>query len=204
MAQYLVTQSLIAAWAYTFDCREDGREDAMQSFLRVLNREPAEPTQAIRNGIAFENTVYGVAAGAEPPTGAWENGVRAVAQMLKGAQIQVRLSRPLQVNGMDFLVYGILDALKAGVIYDVKFKNKSFCNLDLAGSYMESPQHPLYFYLVPEAYDFRYLISDGDDLYIETYHRPEVRSAQEIVGEFIRSIESMGLLPLYKEKWLAK
>ena len=62
----------------------------------------------------------------------------------------------------------------------------------------------MYFYLVPEAYEFRYLVSDGQDLYVEKYHPDECRDIKDIVAEFLDSITSMGLLPLYKEKWLAK
>jgi hypothetical protein len=105
---------------------------------------------------------------------------------------------------MTFLVYGILDALKDGTIYDVKFLNKSLGSTEVYGKYLQSAQHPFYFYLVPEAEEFSYLISDGQDLYIETY-RPEIcRTAAEIIEEFISSITASGHLDLYKEKWLAK
>lgn len=209
MPRYLITQSLIASWAYTFDCREDSQDEAMQDFLRVLRREKGESTEAMLNGIAFENAVYDEATGIQRgPGGPWENGIKAIAGILRGAQIQVKLSRPLEIDGMEFLVYGILDALKAGVIYDVKFRNRKFSNAESDpgeyGKYLDSPQHPLYLYLVPEAYDFQYLLSDGDDLYIETYHRAQVRSAESVVSEFIRSIRDMGVLDLYKENWGAK
>jgi len=98
--------------------------------------------------------------------------------------------------------------LKAGVIYDVKFKSEKFASSESApgvyGKYLSSPQHPLYLYLVPEAREFQYLLSDGDDLYIETYHRDQVRGAGEIIGEFLRSITGSGLLPLYQERWQAR
>ena len=73
--------------------------------------------------------------------------------------------------GTCLLYTSILDALKAGTIYDVKYLNKSMGSAELAWKYLESAQHPAYFYIVPEAHEFKYLVSDGKDLYIEQYPR---------------------------------
>lgn len=203
MNRYLITQSPLSAWKYTYDSYDP--EAAMDDFLRVLNREESKPTEAMLNGIAFEAEVYKAASSA--PRFAhekWESGIQKVAERIRGGQYQVKASRELVVGDMTFLCYGILDCLQAGVISDVKFKSKGFGSLDLAGSYLDSPQHPMYFYLVPEAYEFQYLVSDGDDLYVETYRREDCRSIRAIISEFLQSIKSMGYLELYKEKWLAK
>lgn len=207
MPRYLITQSLVSSWAYMFDCMEGNEDAAKKEFLRVLRREPGEVTDAMRNGIAFENAVYAEAAGAPWDTGGrWESGVKAVATRIRGAQVQVKASRPLMVDGTEFLVYGVLDALRAGTIFDVKFTTAKggLRSNDFYGKYLNSPQHPFYFHIVPEALDFKYLLSDGDDVYIETYLREHTRSATEVISEFVHSITDMGLLPLYQEKWLAK
>ena len=205
MERYLITQTLLSAYQYMFDCYESQAEEAQESFLRTLRREPSESTDAMLNGIEFEDNVYALA---DNPNHIltnldWENGIAAIASILKGAAFQVSEKRPISVDGMDFLCYGKLDGLKAGHIYDVKFKNKSFGSLDLAGYYLDSPQHPMYLYLVPEAADFSYLVSDGEDLYIETYRREECRSIGEIIHDFKQGIESMGLMDEYKKYWAA-
>ena len=92
----------------------------------------------------------------------------------------------------------------SSLCYAPIFKNKAFGGLELAGSYLSDPQHPMYFYLCPEAYEFRYLVSDGEDLYIERYTPEETRPISAFIAEFIDSITGMGLLDLYKEKWEAK
>lgn len=205
MERYLITQSLLSSWAYIFNCWEGCEEDAIADFIRTLNREESEPTEAMLDGIAFEDEVYKEAAGVKRSVHKkWEPGIQKVAALVRGAQNQVRISRELTTDGMTFLCYGVLDCLQAGVISDVKYKVKSFGSLDLAGTYLDSAQHPMYFYLVPEAYQFRYLVSDGQDLYIEEYRPSECRNIRDIISEFIRSITEMGLLQLYKEKWLAK
>lgn len=58
MERYLITQTLLSSWAYVFNCRDECAEDAMADFLRTLNREKTEATEAMLDGIAFENEVY--------------------------------------------------------------------------------------------------------------------------------------------------
>ena len=205
MARYLITQSLLSAWDYTFSCHEGSEDSAYEDFLRTLNREKGEPTEAMQNGIMFESAVYATTNGTFNPAGhCWESGIRKVAAILGNAPVQVKAQREITVDGMDFLVYGVLDALKAGTIYDVKFKNKGFGSLELAGSYLDSAQHPAYFYIVPEAFEFKYLVSDGTDIYVEPYRPEETRFIGDIISEFIQSLAGWGLLDLYKEKWLTK
>lgn len=203
--RYLITQSLISSWNYLLSCREECQEDAYRDFLNALNRVPKDTTPEMQNGIDFENEVYKAAAGtprvAHPK---WEQGINAVATVIKGAPVQVKAQRELTIGSLNFLVYGIMDALKAGTIFDVKFSNKSFGSAELAGKYLDSPQHPTYFFIEPEAREFQYLVSDGVDLYTETYTRANSRPFKEIAAEFISSLEAMKLLDLYKEKWIAK
>lgn len=203
MARYLITQSLLSSWLYQFTAED--YEGAREDFLRTLCREPGEQTEAMRNGIEFENNVYSVVhSQSRAPHPSWESGIQLVATELRGSQTQVRVSRELERGGDTFLVYGILDALRAGVIYDVKFSNRSFGSVELAGKYLGSPQHPAYFYCVPEAYEFRYLVSDGSDLYIETYHPSECESIGAIIDEFAYTLREENLLDLYRQYWVAR
>lgn len=230
MVRYLITQSLISAWNYTYDCSEDKEEDAKQSFLHALRREPEDLTeeqqQNIQNGHDFERLVMDIATGKFSPEFStdgtvnkssygdgelmgyakypkWYRGANEIAGLVKGAQFQVKASRSIIVRGMEFLVFGILDGLKAGTIFDFKFKNKSFGSLDLAGNYLDSPQHPFYFHLVPEAREFLYLVSDGADVYIERYTPEESRTAEEIIAEFVDFLNASCLLDEYKAHWEA-
>lgn len=205
MERYLITQSLLSSWAYLFDSRDEVKDTAVEDFMRTLRREKAEPTQAMLDGLAFEAEVYKEACGLRrSPHPAWDQGIRQIAPYVRGAQYQVRVSRDLTIGSMTFCCYGILDFLEAGIISDVKYKAKSLNSLDIAGAYLGSAQHPMYFYLVPGAVEFRYLVSDGVDLYKEVYHPGECRHIQEIITEFVKSITDMGLFQTYKERWLAR
>lgn len=223
---YLITQSLIGSWNYMMSCREECQEEAYADFLNTLNRIPKETTPEMQNGIDFENLVYSIANGTfqprKVPTGEtaramgdtvifekteypkWYEGANAVATLIKGAPVQVKAQRELTIGSMELLVYGIMDALKAGIIYDVKFSNKGFGSAELAGKYLDSPQHPAYFYIEPDAREFQYLVSDGVDLYTETYTRANSRPFKEIAEEFLASLDAMNLLSIYKEKWAAR
>lgn len=225
MPRYLITQSLLSAWLYCYNCFEGFEEDAFQSFLDTLNRVPSEQNEAMKAGSDFEALAYQIADGefgpfrqqlsfegmAEPEALVERKnfpktypGACEVAKYIKGGQYQVRLQRELQMNGMTFLVYGVLDCLKAGEIFDIKFKTKSFGSLELAGSYLESPQHSAYFYICPEAYKFTYLVSDGNDLYTEVYTPEMCRPIGEIISAFVQFLYDTNLLDTYKEKWLAQ
>lgn len=176
----------------------------MAAFLSTLRREETEQTEAMLNGIEFENAVYAEASGQlRPPHPKWEYGITTIAELMKGAQFQVRVQREIEVAGVTFLVYGVLDGLRAGTIFDVKFKNKSFGSLDLAGDYFDSPQHPFYFYMLPEARDFLYLVSDGNDLYIERYTPEESVKAESLILEFLQFLKAANLLDVYKAHWQA-
>lgn len=203
--RYQITQSLLSSYAYQFDCREECREDARESFLSSLRREESETTEAMQNGINFENIVYSLANGHPVPMNddfkKWSNGAGQISEIITGAQIQVRLTREIEVDGMTFLLVGVLDALKAGIIYDVKFKNKSFNSIDVYGDYYDSPQHSAYFYLCPEAYAFKYLVSDGESLYIETCYPEDTVFIGDLISNFIDGIKASGDFETYKEHW---
>ena len=228
MPRYKITKSLIESWYYVHDCWEGQEDAAMESFLHALRDEKEELSEEqqknIQNGFDFEKLVMEIATGRFTPefvtdgtvnTSSYGNGelmgydkypkwYRAASEfgaLLKGAQFQVRIHKPITVKGMEFEIHGVLDALREGVIYDIKFKNKSFASIDLAGSYLDSAQHPFYFYLVPEARKFLYLVSDGNDIYIEQYIPEESRTAAEIISEFVDFLNASGLMDEYREHW---
>ena len=224
MERYLMTQSLLSSWLYTFNAPDDYEEEAFNDFLSTLNREPHETTEAMQNGIDFENLVTAILNGTSTAKQRdkvwgkdefkeklvpvqehkWYTGASKIARILKGAQLQVKAMRNTFIAGKSLVLYGILDGLKAGVIYDIKFLNKGMGGAELAGKYLESPQHPMYFEIVPDAYEFRYLVSDGTDLYIETYSREDTPPIEAEIENFFNWLDVAGFMPIYKEKWLAK
>lgn len=197
-----ITKTLLESWRYCFSCYEGYEEEAYADFLSTLRREPSETTEAMLNGLAFEDRCYRAAEGKTIRSDAkWREGAMKVGEIIRGAQIQVPISRPIEVDGTTYLLNGVLDALRAGVIYDVKFLNKSLGSADVYGKWLNCTQHPAYFYLVPEAHEFQYVGSDGSDVYIETYQRDQTPYIGEIIHDFLEFLKGEGLMDIFAERW---
>ena len=75
MAAYLVTHSLLSSWLHLI--RENPYEDLttegdpLAEFMLVLRREPTPRTEAMQNGIDFENLVTAIVNGHDDPNNPW-------------------------------------------------------------------------------------------------------------------------------------
>lgn len=217
-----ITKTLIESWAYPFTCFEGYEEDAYNDFLKTLKREPVEESEAIANGRAFEDLCYRMANGEKvvkeiqldeinPVSGEafetrefpkWYDGARRIVPIIEGGQIQVPVSCDLNVAGQDFWLYGICDVVKAGTIYDIKFKTKGLGSDDVYGKYLNCSQHSLYLKALPEAFRFVYLVSDGQDLYAEEYTRQTSRPIEQHIMEFWNWLKAKPeLMAIYQERW---
>lgn len=200
--RYMVTHSLLSSWLYAMKDNpyEDmtTERDYFQEFLTVLKREPTETTEAMRNGIEFENLVTDILNGDADKDHSWYDAARKVAAKVAGGLAQFRAKAETEIDGIRVLLYGRLDWLRAGVIYDTKF-SKSYDR----GKYFDSTQHPMYFALIPEATEFSYIVSNGTDVWTETYRRDEAADIREIISCFFAWLKDNGLFEIYKEKWVA-
>lgn len=221
--RYLMTHSLLYSWLYAMKDSpyEDAttEKDAYAEFLQTLRREPTPTTKAMQAGIDFEDLVTKVLQGdgiaayhkenrntgdlekelypvVEHP---WYEGANDVAGIIRGAQLQHKVSKEIVVDGMTLLLYGRLDALKAGTIYDIKFSPKYE-----RGKYIESTQHPTYLELIPEAQRFIYLVSNGTLVWTEPYERADTPSIYPTISTFLAWLTETGHMATFKEKWLAK
>ena len=216
MERYLVTHSLLASWKYAL--RDNPYEDAtterdpVAEFMQVLRREPTETTEAMQNGIRFEQMVTDLLYAQEHPLldgtveipqiiaeDKWFNAAQQVADLVRGAQLQFVAKSVFRTGNREALLYGRLDALRGGHIYDIKF-SKSYDR----GKYIDSTQHPMYLKLIPEAVDFTYIISSGTDVWTETYRRDETPDIIQTVAEFFDWLDAQGLGGIYREHWAAK
>ena len=191
-AKYHLTQSLLSAWLYGLKS-----EEGYESFLKSLRREKIPETEAMRNGIQFENLVNGVLNGAYLPQDCkWYKGVMATSQYLHGTIQQVNIYRDIEVEGITFTLNGRLDFLGHGIIYDTKFTQNYHLN-----KYLGSPQHPMYFYLCPDAYEFQYLACDGKFVYREIYRPEDVTPIEITIKQFMDFLDRQNLIELYTSVW---
>lgn len=192
--KFLLTQSLLSSWQYAL---KGGEWD---EFLSTLRREKKPQSKAMLDGIRFENMVHAVSEGAEiGPEQEWYRPVLEICEIISQGQYQVKASRPLVVDDVEFVCYGILDFLKAGVIYDTKF-SKTY----RVGKYLDSPQHPMYFYLCPEVRRFEYIISDGNYVYREVYLPEDTEPIEKTIRQFMAWLDKTNLVGLYCQNWRSK
>ena len=187
-----VTQSLLSAWLYVFK-KDDGYED----FLRALNREKKQPTQAMLDGIQYENCLNSILNGEPLPLEhKWHDPLLEMAVELQGSQQQVVLFKDTEVDGQPILLHGVLDYLREGHIWDCKFSKTYHLN-----KYLDSPQTAMYLSLVPSAFDFTYIISDGTWVYREKYPREIVPPIEPTIKYFLDYLKQHDLYKIFEEKW---
>lgn len=197
-ADLYLTQSLLSSWRYFLNSEDAYSESAYQSFLSALRREKTEPSKAMLDGIKFEDYINATVRG-ESPEGVppkWEKAVKKFSRICAGGQPQVPASGGMDIRGHHIMVYGLCDYVKAGVIYDIKKVTRYEY-----GKYFESPQHPMYMRLLPEAKKFTYLIFDGTHTYMETYRPGDFPPIEFTVSEFIGWLQEMNLFEEYKTYW---
>lgn len=171
---------------------------AYESFLSTLKREKKAKTPAMLDGILFESIVNQLVDGKEieAPNEKWLNASNTLAEICKGGMKQVPVSNTVTIDGIEFIMYGICDYVKAGTIYDIK----KVIRYEY-GKYSNSPQHPMYFSLIPEASQFEYLIFDGSFVYKERYSRSDCEPIENIISRFLSFIKRNKLWNLYEEHW---
>lgn len=193
MAKYYITPTLLNSWQYNI------KNGTLEDFKKVLNKEQFEPTESILKGFEYEKYMQ-------------EN----FEETLNGAY-QVKVSKE---HG-DYLLYGIIDCLKGGIIYDYKYTK----NYEV-GKFFNNHQTLMYLEMVPEAKKMVYLITNKfdktdypdlnfkdisnieyevGDIFREEYTKdmfPETMNS--ILHKFEQWLKQYNLFDLYKEKWKCK
>lgn len=183
----LITATLLNSWKYLFNNQagEESQETLYNDFLKVLKREPTETTPAMALGNEFEKECY-------------EGKVEGISEIIKGGAFQLSTSKIETIRNYNFLLYGRIDVLKNGIIYDIKRVGK-YSDVQ---KYYTSVQHVMYLNLIPQAKEFKYLISDGECIYTETYDRNDIiEPIETTIINFVNWLKRNDLFDLYVEKW---
>ena len=208
MSQYLMTHSLLGAWLRSMKDNpfEEGddpeKETALEEFMHVLRREKTPATIAMQRGIDFEDLVTSILTDGRRVPYHWEEkhpyyeAACKVANMVRGAKLQYVAQKPIVIDGMELLLYGRLDAMKEGRIFDIKFSGSYE-----RGKYRDSTQHPMYYKLVPEIMNFTYIVSNGTDVWTELYWFDEIPRIEPVITDFLHWLRDMNLMETYKQYW---
>lgn len=201
-SKFLITPSLLNSWLYMWEgtrnvketdkdtiSLEDKQSEAFlkykQDFINTLKRLPCEPNPYMIAGIEFEDECY--------------KGKTCISPIIKGGAFQIVGTKNVVIDGMNFVMYGRLDVLKGGVIYDIK----RIWKYSLP-KYKWSSQHGFYLDLFTRANKFVYLAYDGNTLHKEIYYREDCRPTIEVIREFIRWLKDNDLFEVYVENWKSK
>ena len=195
MAKYYITPTLLNSWQYNI------KNGSLEEFIKVLNKEEFESTENIQKGFAFEEYMQ-------------EN-----YEETKGGAYQVKISKEYG----DYLLYGIVDCLKGGIIYDYKYTS----NYEV-GKFFNNNQTLMYLEMIPEAKKMVYLITNkfekeipliaplnyeynGEyeykvgEIFREEYTKdlfPE--TIDSILHKFENWLKQYNLFEIYAEKWKCK
>jgi hypothetical protein len=183
---YLVTTTLLNSWQYLWKVSEEYQESSWNDFLDMLNKVKKPPNEAMQRGIQFEaDCVAGLVPG--------------ISEIIRGGVFQYSASKETKAGGESVLLYGKIDVLKAGIIYDIKSTSKYELQ-----KYHDSVQHHMYLTMVPNAVKFVYLINNGYETYKETYRRDEVKPVEPLIEQFYAWLKERNLWQVYTEKWQSR
>lgn len=177
MAKYYITPTLLNSWQYNIN------NGTLEDFIKVLNKEEFVPSESILIGFDFEKYMQNN----YPET--------------LGGAYQVKVSKE---HG-DYLLYGIIDCLKGGIIYDYKFTK----NYEV-GKFFNNHQTLMYLEMVPEASKMIYLITNKFDKKPENIFREEYtkdlfpETIDSILSKFEAWLKEYKLWDVYVEKWKCK
>jgi len=206
MTKYLITPSLLNSYQYYINDEFKSPADSRADFLKTLSKEKFEPNEAMQKGIDFERNIqYATNPFNQIDIFHADNEkqhiINQIAKIVNGGLWQQTCKKDLQVGNKEFLLYGKMDVVKRDTVYDIKFTS----NYEL-GKFLDSSQHLIYLYCtgLPK---FQYLISDGEDFWIEDYHNHanienEIKSK---ISNFLGYLENdKEAKEMFETKWGAK
>lgn len=179
-----ITPTLLNAFAYIFNCKEEQVEQAKESFINYLKRVSQKENEFIKQGKEYEKSVY-------------ENKDEVFSPIIKGGCFQVKKAIKENIDGVDYMLVGVVDVLKGGVVYDIKKVVKYE-----RPKYFKEYQHEFYLKLFPNALNMQYLICDiSNNHFIEQYNRGEGEKIETAIRNFISYLKENNLYDVYVENW---
>lgn len=190
-----VTATLINSWLYYLKSREEYEQQAKEGFFNCLNKVKTEPTEAMQRGIDFENAVH--SCDVLNTICEDDDTVNEITDYIKGGLWQETVTKHMDIDGLNVLIYGKADVIKMDTIYDIK----RVSTYDI-GKYTHSSQHLFYLYCTGLPV-FKYLVSDGNNVFVETYTAGEgtPKLVKSVITEFFNWLKRAELFDTYLENW---
>jgi len=198
---YEITATLLNQWQRIFDAAKYVKESesdtvafetkvaeaqakAKEEFVNTLRRVPVPENEAIIKGREYEKKVC---------DGLDEE----FSPIIENGEFQAAYRKKIVVSGVNVMLYGILDVLKAGRIYDIKRVGRY-----QYPKYKTSHQHPMYFALVPNAIDFTYLVCDDNgEHHYENYLQCNCEDITVTIATFLSWLKANDLWDEFGAYW---
>ena len=198
-----ITATLLNQWQRIWDCEDyikesendtisyedrllEARSKAIEDFRATLTRQPIPINEAMQRGMDFEADV--------------QRGLDdEFSPVIEGGAYQVVVQKKVEVDGVKLNLFGVLDWLKAGHIYDAK-RVKEY----KTHKYRKSHQHPMYLFMVPTSVDFTYLVkcdSNKEPYHYESYVRENCEDVLRTISAFLKWLKANDMWELYVTHW---
>ena len=134
------------------------KQDAYSQIKATLGRAPWNPTPAIVRGIDVENSIYAILRDGKEESITCSDSFRKVLMECKGGQFQKKTKTIIELDGVEYCLYGKIDVFFPTKIVDLKTTGK----YSGKEKYLGTSQHHLYCFgeNIPE---FEYIIIEFVD-----------------------------------------
>lgn len=198
--KYLITYTLLNSWLYWLNFDGDDDKQAKKDFENTLNKIWID-NEFMQAGRVFEYAIEGIIKnwGIRPLDCDKMDCALEIADIVWDGVWAVTGNKTIEISGQEFVLHGKTDVLRGPDIFDIKFVKRYKCS-----KYFSSTQHKMYFEVLPHTERFTYLVSDGKEVYQETYNRDETNSIIPVIADFLSWINQFpDYLKAYQEKWEA-
>lgn len=156
----LITPSLFGSINWFNVCPDSWKEKAYKDLYNMLARIWTEPNEAVQRGMLFEKVVYNTLKGAKKISEIkCSEKFKKLLNICKGGQFQIKVKSFLDVDGIEYCLYGKIDVFFPEKIIDIKTTGKEIDKK----KYLNSMQHILYCWIT-QIKDFEYWIVLFKDL----------------------------------------
>ena len=193
MSKYLITPSLLTSWQFYLKREDNNKEE----FLNTLKKNKIEPNKNMQRGLDYEDLISSIL---HYNNKSDDLVINEIIDIIKDGLWQEPVMQDAAIHGINVLLYGRTDTIKENTIYDIKRTSHYYI-----GKYINSIQHDLYM-LCSGLTNFKYLISTGDNLYIEEYNftNNSKDNIINIIDNFLGWLSVNDLLAVYFENWKCK
>jgi len=217
MSKFLVTPSLLSSYNWyisEFNNKPESRQEWLDRLGKIRN-PMSEPAQ---KGIDFEDKVrkeckrfedgslvgyFLMKEDAKDKEKLYNWCSLDIAHKVQGGYWQEKLTKTIEFQGNQYVLYGKSDVIKENTIYDIKTTKKYE-----VGKFINNPQHAFYCYCagIP---NFKYLVTDFKEVYEESYSNMTQETCLEYIksylGKFLAYLEiDSECYDLFKKFWKSK